>query len=249
MKNLVLLAFLMLVATLWFLGNGCSKPVGPYPTPSSPPSPTPTATFFTPTITPTSTVDLSVPMGIYWSPASGMDGDATSVGVDLWMTVDQIAVTTAAVTLTTPQGDFEVPYKQTLGVCAVYHAKITQPYLNGQNYRLTSVTSAGTAYLDMTPPGGNLTLSPDGSTLSWSYEGNGDRLGISEQYASTYTFNSLTIGDISSPFAIPASAFPKPGAYSIYFSAVSYIDTVIGAAPGSGFIVGDNVPYFTFMKY
>ena len=176
------------------------------------------------------------PMGIVWDPALIMNVNG-AVFSSLYLSVNGVLEATAGVTLTTPSGN--VPYTfiaggSGRGSYAYYGNSVTFVYQAGQPYTLTTVTSIGTATATVIAPGGNFTLAPDDSWISWLVEGNEDFVRVMNLAMLGFTYDSETItADIDSVFSIPPSAYPSPGNYQLTFHAQTSNYSVTGAAPGS----------------
>jgi len=86
----------------------------------------------------------------------------------------------------------------------------------GQKVKCSITIDGKTAEEEVVMPG-DVTPSSDGSSVSWKHEGNGDFIYIQEiqpdgllSRETTY-MSSEEKGDLTSPAAIPASAYPKTG--------------------------------------
>ncbi len=204
------------------------------------PTPTGTATAVpsaTPTTTPHMTPTISVPgSGIFWGPAE----IGSFPGVTGWLSlaVNGSPESTAGVTLTTPSGNVPFTYSGVNGSMAAYSPASSFTYIPGGTYTMTTVTSIGTATASLVAPG-PVSIAPDGSQASWTYEGNEDYVTVQELF-SPYNFTLQTYNltsDVDSPYSIPASAYPASGNYSVFPVAQSSTYNVTNAAAGSRFTV------------
>jgi hypothetical protein len=200
---------------------------------------TPTVTW-TSTSIPPATPTVSVPpTGIYWGYALYQEQDGGTSYVQLPLSVNGSAETTAIVTFTTPNGTISMPFISSGSGLALYQANNVN-YLPGQPYTLTSVTSIGTATATVTATG-PVSFSANGQTVYFTDGGNAN-------YADVYfDYNSQsTIPSISSPFTIPTSAFTSTG--QEIRAATETLDMAItGANPQSFFIV--NYVSFAYYDY
>ncbi len=221
--------------------NGC--PVGsPGPSPTSTPTATPSAVE-SPTATPT----FGVPNGIFWHPNSAYLHSVSPTSefsfFSLLLTVDGVPESTAEVTLTGPGGTVTIPYTGQTTFDSRFFAQyqssnLSLAYVPGATYTVTTVTSIGTASVVITAPGG-ITVAPDGSQVSWEYEGDNERISI---FTPSFTpaFNSDD-GDKTSPFSIPVSAYGAgPGTYKVSVDIRRRFTTVTGGAPGTQFVAIDQ---------
>lgn len=79
------------------------------------------------------------------------------------------------------------------------------------------VTINGVAVRETFSLPGDITISPDGSQVSWKYEGNADQIAVSRNddnglVTDDFTYTSKSAhSDLNSPSAIPGSAYPNTG--------------------------------------
>ncbi len=221
--------------------NGC--PVGsPGPSPTS----TPTATLSS-VESPTATPTFGVPNGIFWHPNSAYLHSVSPTSefsfFSLLLTVDGVPESTAEVTLAGPGGTVTIPYTGQTTFDSRFFAQyqssnLSLAYVPGATYTVTTVTSIGTASAVITAPGG-ITIAPDGSQVSWEYEGDNERIFVNTP-SSTPAFRSGD-GDKTSPFPIPVSAYGMgPGTYKVTVDIRRRFTTVTGGAPGTQFLVIDQ---------
>lgn len=109
-------------------------------------------------------------------------------------------------------------------------------YIPGQSYTLTTVTSAGTASITETAPGGfGGGTSSAGTSVTWSYEGNADQVAV---YSGGVTYFTTT-GDAVSPVLVPPLPYTNPG--TAFVESCQKVDNNIpGAAPGSFFYISQT---------
>lgn len=105
-------------------------------------------------------------------------------------------------------------------------------YVPGQTYTIR-VTYGGTTYTEEMVLPGAITVSGDYRTVSWFYGGDFSVIGVDYTHGSgTYQIPGST-GPLSSPHAIPASAYPQSGQnYTLYANIRSYrsgFDTLRGS--------------------
>ncbi len=87
----------------------------------------------------------------------------------------------------------------------------------GQKIKCSITIDGKTAEEEVLMPG-DITPSSDGSSVSWKHEGNGDFFYVEEMqpdgviYTGTTYMSAEEKNDLSSPAAIPASAYPETGA-------------------------------------
>jgi hypothetical protein len=197
---------------------------------STPSSPTTTPTI---TATTTTTVVAVPPTGIFWQTVSEYFYDpATSSGTaNVFLCVNGGPEAAAGVTFFTPSGSVKLPYINTQGNAAWYQTNTTLPYAAGQPYTMVTSTSIGIASATVTAPGGSVSVTPDGSELTWASEGNIDNLYV--DYTATGSYSYSTVGNINSPYMIPSSAYPGPGTYLLYVFNENNVS--VNNAPGSSF--------------
>ena len=228
MKRLILL----LVSSFLFLPNGCTKLI------SLPSAPAPTSTIFwnSAYVTRSACYTGGVPY------CGSFDAGVT-------LSVNGLPESTAAVTLTGPSGSVPLTYVGPVTAFGTVYAfyqythmdgpMIIPPpfifaYVPGQNYILTTFTSAGTASVTAVAPGGfGGGASSAGITVSWSFEGNADQVLVVAPGPVT-TF--VTTGDANSPVFSPSSAYTSLWA-SRTFSCRQIANNISGAAPGSVFTI------------
>lgn len=101
--------------------------------------------------------------------------------------------------------------------CGYYFTSGTFIYVAGTKYVLTTVTSAGTAAVTFTAPGGSVSISSNGTTITWNTEGNSDYVTVYDYLNPTMFYNSAdATPDINSPFLVPAAV------YSVYGSPATF---------------------------
>ena len=214
----------------------------PSPTLTLSPTPTMTSTMTstmtwvytaTPTTTPHVTPVVTIPpTGILFQAYVSLN--ATTY-LQLWL--NGVPDDTAAVTLASPVG----PVHYHNSGSGIYYPDSTITYIPGQSYTLTAITSGGTATATLIAPGGNMTVSPDGSTATWDVEGNEDWIKVTQAggpYLGTYRSYDFTT-DMDSPAAIPSSAYPTLGNYGVLVVPQNTTFNVTGAMPGSRYTVNE----------
>jgi hypothetical protein len=207
---------------------------------------TPTGIWNTPTSTATPyQTPYSYPpySGIFfWGTVHTIGDDGTIAGCTLSLSVNNTFADTAAVTLTTPFGDIPLLHYQGDSTYSTYMAETSFPYLPGETYILTAMTSVGTVTASLVAPGGGVSLSTDRSTLTWDYEGNRDFywLFCSAPPGSLHETGHWT-GDIASPASIPSSAYPFAGVYTLKMYPQNTLFTVPGANNYSQFTIRQRV--------
>ncbi len=211
-------------------------------TPTSDPTPMATQTvswvptFYhtgTPTVTPN-------PSGIYINGGVWQTGP-TSAYASVQLQVNGVAETTASGTVSGPGGTFPLVYGGTYQGFAQYNLPVSLTsmgaYVAGQTYSVSLTTSLGTVTASAMAPGGNIAVTPDGSTLSWDYNGTNDSLYVMNgTYGYTYD-SSGYYANATSPFTIPSWAYPGPGTYYANATLIDRTYAVTGAAPSSSFSV------------
>lgn len=252
----------LLLAGLGLAWWGCagdhpySPTANPTPTPTTVPlTATPTATpsisstrTSTPTASasPTPTASATSTSAIDWGQASVSrvtSSGITSLSAQLYLAVNGQPVSSATVVLggTGVSGPVTLPPAPgslvTLGGKAYqdYHQNTGWTYQPGQTYSLTSVTSAGTASATLAAPG-PITIATDGLQAGWGTDTNDNF--VSVQSAVTTTFSACCAG-IHSPFAIPVTAYPAPGLYTVQVQMLDITNTISGATASSQYSVGD----------
>lgn len=103
----------------------------------------------------------------------------------------------------------------------MYDSSDGATYTPGQTYTV-SVTYGGHTYTETMTAPGNITISSDYRQVSWSYGGDFSVV------SANYTFGSGTyqmpgsLGTLTSPLAVPASAYPSAGQYDLNVNIGSY---------------------------
>jgi len=116
-------------------------------------------------------------------------------------------------------------------------------YLVGQSYTVTVVVD-GTSYTDTMKAPGGITMDATGSSVSWAEQGTYASAHVSHLFGSvTFTAPQPGPAAISSPLAIPASAYPGADTYQIT-AGVQNIRLPAGAYPGFGYF-GSLVGHLT----
>jgi hypothetical protein len=93
-------------------------------------------------------------------------------------------------------------------------------YTPGQLYVYSTVTSAGTAAVTFTAPGGSVTVDSTGITVSWTTEGNSDSVLVDYEYPTLIVpvFNTSGISsDVASPFIVPSAVYSGYGSPATFF--------------------------------
>jgi len=192
----------------------------------------------TPTSTPnycqTLTPVPSVPSGIYWGQAFlaiSNSSSGTFEIADVYLLVNGNPEATASVSIIGPGSTSPLAYNgnQTLnGVLYAVYQSTSIPYQAGTSWTMKTVTSIGTAYATMNTPGGG-TAASDGSQVSWTYPGelNGVQV-VNGTGTTTYTTNPCA--SVTSPAAIPASAYPASGTYAVSYYAADITTNIVGGA-------------------
>jgi len=188
-------------------------------TPTGTPSLTSTATLTsTPSSTPTVTLTPTATPYIRWNVCSINreinDWGATpvtQVDYNLQITVNGVAETTCAVTVTGPGGAVRVPYVSSISDNANYYYSDTVSYTPGGTYVFEAYTSVGTASATFVAPGGD-GFAPGGTSLTWAYPGNRQGVSVydsSKTWIQNYTPTSL-------PYNGYMASCPSSGTY--YFN-------------------------------
>ncbi len=205
------------------------------------PSPTATSTF-TATSTSTSTTTFSptptVTGGIEATgicptylllTTNGSNSSDQLSNFTLILEVNGLPETTDGVTLVTPEGNISVPFVG-LRCCGVPNmsgnnsadysidlSALNRPYDGGSTYSVIITTSIGTVTSSMIAPGGNVSVSSDGVTVTWNGNSNFNVISNSSNVYSGLPYVSYTSpAGVTSPFIFPASAYPETGQYGVY---------------------------------
>ena len=214
MKNIFFLIPFFLIS-LW-LPVACQKT---YTLPTVPPTPGPTAT---PTCnTPAQTQPCSG-TGIQWGygqvVVQASQGGTTTWYAELEIDVDCALCTNAQVTLTSPELALPVPVPYANGHVLMngtqysdYGTNNFPGTLAAGSYTLTAVTPSGTTSATLTLPPQPV-ISADGSTASWPGSAQWALVAVDNSSYSR-TFISSDCWSASSPYSIPASAYPSSGTY------------------------------------
>lgn len=121
----------------------------------------------------------------------------------------------------------------------------TATYVPGQDYTVT-VDVGGTVYTDTLRVPGGITVDATGSNVSWVQGGNIASILVTHLFgATTYTTASLGT-NLSSPQAIPATAYPSADTYQIT-TMVQNKKLPAGAYPGVGYfstLVGPDTYFY-----
>ena len=233
MRKLSFIAFSLLLVAVY---PGCQQnnPSGPQPTPtfsstplqSHTPTITQTASFsstptlthtevITATSTPTATfteVILSIQAHLFRNTIDPSSGDGYIVGV----VVDEtpVAIATVLVENTDTTDSWYLPY--TGG--GVYALSSGYQYNPGDTYRVSVDYDGDTFSHEMDAPG-DMSIAPDGSSVSWTYEGNADIVAVvGPSSALGWVYTGMP--DLTSPHNIPASTYSNgDGAYYIVAAA------------------------------
>ncbi len=136
----------------------------------------------------------------------------------LLLDVNGLPETTDGVTLITPEGNIPVPFVGLRGLdepsvpgnnLADYSLDLTslnRPYDGGSTYSVVIATSIGTVTSSMIAPGGNVSVSSDGITVTWNGNSNFNVIGNNDYYSPA---------GVTSPFIFPSSAYPTSGQYTV----------------------------------
>jgi hypothetical protein len=231
-----ILKFGLLVLTgSWLVLQGCTKNMADPPSgPSAGPG-TPTATV---TFTPLATaIPVGVDPGIFCL-AQVHDGMGYAV-----VAVNDATEPSAGVTLTTPNGDVQLPFSSDFMTDS---SQFQNPivYQPGGVYTIHVATSIGTVSCTLSAPAGTIYIAPDGSTASWTEEGTNDAVVVQSEAVTTVnhiTYNSAVYtSDLSSPFTIPAEAYPIPGTYIVSVLNANMTFNFTGTVARSAFSVGKS---------
>jgi len=238
-------------------------PSGPPPTATLTRTGTPSATFTpTPTLTgspiwtatPTATA-YNTPFlggatpGIFWSYSAvlGSGTNGTVGNATLMMAVNLAAETTAGVTLTTSLGDVPLTYVGSSNYGSYQLAQFSAApftYQPGDTYTMTTVTSIGAATAVLQAPGGGVSLTADGKTATWAYDGNRDFYSSSRITPSFNTFFSGNLtADVDSPLTLDPAAYPTAGTYSVQIHPQSSLDSITGGTLGTPFTIQQVVTF------
>ena len=107
-------------------------------------------------------------------------------------------------------------------------------YLVGQAYTVT-VAVDGTNYTDTMKAPGGVTVDATGSSVAWPEQGTYASVHVRHLFGSeTFSAPLPSPAALSSPLAIPASAYPGAGTYEIT-AGVQNIRLPAGAYPGFGY--------------
>ena len=198
------------------LAAGCGGNNNPAAPNNPMPSPTPTPLFSS---------------GIYWKLAQFTHDSRYGTSASLYLEVDGQPVTDATVLLSGPglSAPVTIPYVFTStfpeGPFSNYIRSSGLTYVAGGDYTLTTLTTAGTASATLTAPG-NFSITPDGSLITWTVEGNQDSAVVAKDGVRVYSSGS---GDIDSPFSVPTTAFSGPASYAVIGGAENLTYSVSGA--------------------
>jgi hypothetical protein len=116
----------------------------------------------------------------------------------------------------------EIPFEGT--IFKQYYAELSgTPFVPGQDVTVEITVDGKTALETIRFPGG-ITVTEDGSSVSWSHEGNGDHLYVqpvdddgfpsSDATLESYTGNNCEAStNIDSPYSVAGAAYPSAGDY------------------------------------
>ncbi|HEY9053456.1 MAG TPA: hypothetical protein VIO60_01415 [Rectinemataceae bacterium] len=95
-------------------------------------------------------------------------------------------------------------------------------FVPGQDYQL-SVSYGGSTYTQTVRIPGGITVSPDYRQVSWNYGGGHSTISVNHTYGSdTYKYPG-SLGSLTSPHSLPASAYPTTGQYDLRINIGSLI--------------------------
>ncbi len=113
-------------------------------------------------------------------------------------------------------------------------------YAVGQDYTVT-VQLGSETYQDTLPAPGGISIDPSGSSVAWTDDGTFGWVNVRHEYGSDTYSSGATIGNhLTSPLAIPASAYPTSGTYRLSvglqnfrqpaspYPGFGYFDTLVG---------------------
>jgi len=141
-----------------------------------------------------------------------------------------------SLTLVGPGISLDGVYQYDIASYARYLSPGSGTFQAGADYVLTVVSGVGTAAVTLQAPG-MASIASDGSTVSWSPEGNRDYLVVDRTLPSILysVFNSGIGNDLTSMFTVPGSAYPTTGTYQLTMRTVAYSSSIQGAIPPSEF--------------
>jgi hypothetical protein len=169
------------------------------------------------------------------------NGAMTVMTADLQLSMDNLSVTGASVTLVTPTGSYPMPFIADLILVAHYAYTGGFTYTPGQPYHFEVYNTPRGNFTTPTAiaPGG-ITIDPSGSPLTWAVEGNADVVNIFNVNATAFTYQTPAFGNENSPFnATPF--YPASGGvtYQVAVGCAHSVSSTVGATSLST-ILNDN---------
>ncbi len=97
-------------------------------------------------------------------------------------------------------------------------------FVPGRNYTIR-VTYGGTTYTETVEAPGDITISPDHTQVSWLHGGDHSLIGVDYTYGTgTYQMPG-SLGPLTNPHSIPATAYPTAGeSYDLYVNVGTLVD-------------------------
>jgi len=204
LRKLVLVFFLAVLPLLFLIPISCgnnSSPASPNNPGGNNGGPTPTHTLGIPTVTcpPSGICGLFLLQRV-------ASGSSTILNMSAAVTVNGASVTNAGVTIDLPTSG-SIPLTWASGNSAYLPAAVWT-YVPGGVYTIHLATSIGSASASTTAVGG-ITISPDGQSTTWAYDGNLDIMEVANSGGFVY----LSLTDLDPPINLPASDFATPDTY------------------------------------